>query len=167
MLTTNYISSHAKVMHASSLADGIVKSFVAVKDLTMVTATTLYGLLGSILSGKGMPAGVSMSGPIGVIQSGADIVAASSSSSRGSTAAVVSAMAMFASTISINLAVVNSLPLPALDGGQLVFVLIEAVLRRKIDQRVQENINSVALLLLLFLSLSTALGDIGLFGRFL
>ena len=91
-----------------------------------------------------------MSGPIGVVKSGADIV------SSADFAAVVA----FAASISINLAVVNSLPLPALDGGQLAFVLAEAAAGRRIDQRVQESINASALLFLLFISFGTAVGDV-------
>merc|ERR1711966_302792 len=63
-------------------------------------------------------------------------------------------------SISINLAVVNALPLPALDGGQLAFVLAEAAAGRRIDQRVQEGINAGALLILLFISFGTAIGDV-------
>jgi len=70
------------------------------------------------------------------------------------------AVVAFAASISINLAVVNSLPLPALDGGQLAFVLAEAAAGRRIDQRVQESINASALLFLLFISFGTAVGDV-------
>mmetsp|Transcript_18302 Transcript_18302/g.34032 ORF Transcript_18302/g.34032 Transcript_18302/m.34032 type:complete len:141 (+) Transcript_18302:242-664(+) len=66
----------------------------------------------------------------------------------------------FAAAISIDLAVINSLPLPALDGGQLVFVLAEAATGRKIDQRLQENINAAVLLLLLLVSVGTTIGDV-------
>jgi membrane-associated protease RseP (regulator of RpoE activity) len=48
----------------------------------------------------------------------------------------------------------------------MVFILVEAVSRRKVDQRVQENITSIAVLLLLLLSLSTTIGDVeGLFAN--
>ena len=40
----------------------------------------------------------------------------------------------FAAAISINLAVINALPLPALDGGQLVFVLVEVLRRGRISK---------------------------------
>ena len=72
----------------------------------------------------------------------------------------LTAVVMFAAAISINLGVVNALPLPALDGGQLMFVLAEALTGRKVDQRLQEGITSVAVLILLFLSLSTVVGDV-------
>ena len=60
----------------------------------------------------------------------------------------------------MNLAVVNALPLPALDGGQLVFVVGELLTGKKVDQRKQEEISSAALLFLLLVSASTAVGDI-------
>jgi len=63
--------------------------------------------------------------------------------------------------LSINLAVINSLPFPALDGGQLLFVVAEVVSGRKVDQKVQENINGLALLLLLSISLTATVGDVG------
>jgi len=148
-LAPNYIKS--EYVQASSIGDAIAKSTEAVTTLTTQTATSLTGFFASLLSGKGAPAGQSMSGPIGVIRTGADIV-----SSNDFTAVI-----MFAAAISINLAVVNSLPLPALDGGQLVFVLAEAVAGRKIDQRVQEEINAAALLFLVIFSFSTAIGDVG------
>ena len=70
-------------------------------------------------------------------------------------------MVGFAAAISCNLAVVNSLPLPALDGGQLVFVLAEGLIGKKVDQKRQEEINALALFLLLAFSLNTAVGDVG------
>ena len=66
----------------------------------------------------------------------------------------------FAAAISINLGVVNAFPLPALDGGQLVFVLTEAATGRKIDQRLQEEIIGATVLLLILVSISAALGDV-------
>jgi regulator of sigma E protease len=68
---------------------------------------------------------------------------------------------LFAAALSVNLGVINALPLPALDGGQLVFVLAEALTGRKVDQRLQEGISSVAVLLLLLVSISTAFSDVG------
>jgi len=148
MLGPNYVRTD--VIKASSIIDAANKAGSAVYQLTSETARSITGLLVGMLLGKGLPAGTSMSGPIGVVKSGADVVKSSD----------FSAVIVFAASISINLAVVNSLPLPALDGGQLAFVLAEAAAGRKIDQRVQEGINSGALLILLLISAGTAVGDV-------
>lgn len=66
----------------------------------------------------------------------------------------------FAATLSINLAVLNSLPYPALDGGQFVTALLELVTRRKIPRPVQEWVTGVAFLALALFSLSTVVGDV-------
>ncbi|GAL07634.1 intramembrane protease RasP/YluC [Photobacterium aphoticum] len=44
----------------------------------------------------------------------------------------------FLALISVNLGIVNLLPLPVLDGGHLMFFAIEAVTRRPVSERVQE-----------------------------
>ena len=121
-----------------------------VSEMTSDTASAFNSLFKSLLKGDGT-AGQGISGPVGVIKMGSDVV------STNDFAAIVA----FAAAISINLAVVNSIPFPSLDGGQLVFVLSEAVIGRKIDQRVQEEINASALLLLLLVSLGSTFGDVG------
>lgn len=148
MLGPNYLRTD--MVRASSVVDGVAKASTAVYQLTAQTASSIVGLLLGLLSGRGLPPGAALSGPIGVVRSGAEIV------SRSDFSAVVA----FAASISVNLAVVNALPLPALDGGQLAFVLAEAAAGRRIDQRVQEGINAGALFVLLVFSLSTAVGDV-------
>ena len=148
MLGPNF--SEVKLVKASNVVDGAIKAGNAVYELTTETAKSIYSVLLGLLIGKGTPAGISMSGPVGVIKSGADVVKSSD----------LAAVVAFAASISINLAVVNSLPLPALDGGQLVFVLAEAVSGRKIDQRLQESVNAGALLILFLISIGTTVGDV-------
>lgn len=55
----------------------------------------------------------------------------------------------FAALISINLAVINILPLPALDGGQLAFLLIEGLLGKPLPSQIQDTIMQTGLFLLL------------------
>lgn len=62
--------------------------------------------------------------------------------------------------ISINLAVVNLLPLPALDGGRFVFLLIELIFRRKVPQDVEATINFVGLAALMILMVVIVFKDI-------
>ncbi len=66
--------------------------------------------------------------------------------------------------ISINLGVMNLLPIPALDGGRLVMILIEMITRKKLPKKVEGTVNTVFLMLLLALSLVIMVKDvIGLF----
>lgn len=53
--------------------------------------------------------------------------------------------------ISVNLAVFNLLPVPALDGCQMVFVLIEWIARKPVNRKVQNYINGIGLIVLIVL----------------
>jgi RIP metalloprotease RseP len=132
----------------------IIASKLAWQYLSDIFTQTLNGIL-SVLSqfakGSGPPPGQSISGPIGLIKQGSNVV-----STRDWTAVL-----LFSAALSVNLAVINALPLPGLDGGQLVFVIAEALTGRKVDQRLQEGITSVAVLFLLWVSVSAAIGDVG------
>lgn len=66
--------------------------------------------------------------------------------------------------ISMNLGVMNLLPLPALDGGRLIFLIIEAVRRKQMKIEVEGYINFAGLVLLLLFSVFIILKDVvGLF----
>ena len=56
-----------------------------------------------------------------------------------------------ASEISINLGIINLLPFPILDGGMILFLLIESVIRREINMAVKERIYQVAFFLIVAL----------------
>ncbi len=55
----------------------------------------------------------------------------------------------FVALLSMSLAILNILPFPALDGGHLLFLLIEAVFRREIPHRVKITLQQVGFILLL------------------
>ncbi len=62
--------------------------------------------------------------------------------------------------ISINLAIINLLPIPALDGGRLLFVIIEAVRRRSISARITNMINTISFALLIILMVVITIHDV-------
>ena len=71
--------------------------------------------------------------------------------------------------IAVNLAVMNLLPLPALDGGRIFFLFLNGLLfglfRRKIDPKYEGYVHMAGLALLLTLSLAVTFSDVGkLFG---
>jgi regulator of sigma E protease len=72
-----------------------------------------------------------------------------------------STLFMFVALISINLAVVNLLPFPALDGGRLLFVAIESIIRRPISPKIANTLNLVGFGLLLLLMAVITVSDVG------
>lgn len=83
-----------------------------------------------------------VSGPVNIVKIGAELASDNSAN-----------LLSFAAIISINLAIINILPLPALDGGQLAFLLIEGVLGKPLPTKIQEGVMQTGLVLLLGLGI--------------
>lgn len=66
----------------------------------------------------------------------------------------------FVALLNLNLLIFNLLPIPALDGGRLLFVGLEAVLRRKLNPKVERIANNLGLALLLLLFVLITIQDI-------
>lgn len=62
--------------------------------------------------------------------------------------------------LSINLAILNIMPFPALDGGRLLFILIEGVVGRKVAPKIEGYIHTVGMILLLVLLTALIFGDV-------
>jgi regulator of sigma E protease len=96
--------------------------------------------------------GASLSGPVGIV--------------REAAVALKTGLADFVgmlSLISVGLAVFNFVPIPALDGGRLVFLIYELVTRRRVNQKIEEAVTVAGgLLLLALLAGVTLFGDLGL-----
>lgn len=90
-----------------------------------------------------------VAGPVGI----AGVVGAASSQSFGD---LLSIMAI----ISINLALINLIPVPALDGGRLLFVIIESIIRRPIKASVANTVNMVGFAFLVLLMVVVTANDI-------
>lgn len=141
-------------------SDSIITAFIlALKYVISLTSETLNGLLTFfntlLFSSSNTNNGNTqqLSGPIGLIRTGTEIINSSSNPLNN--------ILLFMAAISINLAVVNALPIPALDGGQLIFILLEAITQRKvISQKLEENITSIAVLFLIYITANTLFSDI-------
>jgi regulator of sigma E protease len=72
----------------------------------------------------------------------------------------ITALLTFTAIISLNLAVINLLPFPALDGGRLVFVAIEAVTRKRIPPMWAGRVNMIGFALLMLLMVAVTYNDI-------
>lgn len=113
--------------------------------LVNVTKITLVALFG-IFRGVGLD---NLSGPIGVYQ-------ATSQAVEMGALTYINLMAV----LSVNIGLMNALPLPILDGGRIVIVLIETIIRRPISKKVQEAIMSASSILLFILVLFVTFKDI-------
>ncbi len=66
----------------------------------------------------------------------------------------------FAAMLSINLAVVNILPIPALDGGRLLFMIIEKIRRKPMNIRFETGVHNIAFMLLILLVIFVSVRDV-------
>jgi regulator of sigma E protease len=114
---------------------------------TSATGVGLYDFFKSIVLFKADFSQVS--GPIGI----AGIVGQAASNG-------IAALLSLTALISINLALINLIPIPALDGGRLLFVIIEAIIRRPINPKIAERVNMVGFGLLLLLMVVVSAHDI-------
>lgn len=90
-----------------------------------------------------------VSGPVGI----AGAVGEASATS-------IVALLSLTAVISINLALINLLPVPALDGGRLLFVIIESITRRPIPAGIAGTLNTVGFALLILLMLVVTANDV-------
>jgi regulator of sigma E protease len=90
-----------------------------------------------------------VSGPIG-------IYAVTTEASKGGLLMLLN----FIGILSVNLAILNIIPFPALDGGRLLFIGIEAVTRKKVSTKVEAIINNIGFLFLITLLLVITIGDV-------
>ena len=66
----------------------------------------------------------------------------------------------FVAMLSVNLGIVNLLPIPALDGGKILFVIIEAITKKRVPKKVEAIINGIFMILLLGLMIFVTVNDI-------
>jgi membrane-associated protease RseP (regulator of RpoE activity) len=103
--------------------------------LTALVSKSLFSLVSDFDKAK-----ENVSGPIAIVGVGAEVMRTSD----------LTGLCQFASVININLAVVNILPLPALDGGFLLLIAIEALRGgKKLPTEVEQSITASGVLLLL------------------
>lgn len=62
--------------------------------------------------------------------------------------------------ISLNVGFMNLLPIPALDGGRLLFLIIEKIIRKPVDPKIENTIHNVGFALLMLLIIFVSYGDI-------
>ena len=116
------------------------------KEFSSLLIKTIQGYKGLITNFSSTAQ--QLSGPVKIVEIGAQL------SEQGGTGIL-----LFAALISINLAVLNSLPLPLLDGGQLVFTLIEGLRGKPVPVKIQSAVTQSSFFLLVGLSVLLIIRD--------
>ncbi len=124
--------------------DIIVKSC----DYLYTTTTMMLFSLWQLFTGK--VSASDMHGVIAIVKVGGDIIA-----SQGMLNGI-----LLTAMISINLAIMNFLPIPALDGGHVLFLIIEKITGKKPTRELGEKINNVFFVLLIILMIAICYNDI-------
>ena len=109
--------------------------------------TSIAGVLWRLITLQ--PVGAVVAGPIGIAQVTGEAV-------KFGWKAVLE----FASILSLNLAVLNILPIPALDGGRLAFVFLEKILGRKVKPAFEKSTHQIGMIVLFLLVILVSVNDI-------
>jgi membrane-associated protease RseP (regulator of RpoE activity) len=127
-------------------ADPLQALSLGATELQRITALTFQGFW-QLISNFGETSR-QVAGPIAIVAVGAEIA-------RNSFANLL----QFGALISVNLAIINILPLPALDGGQLVFLLVEGLFGKPLPSKLQDGIMQTGLVVLLGLGVFLIVRD--------
>ncbi len=115
-------------------------------------ATMIWRSLGDLITGK---YGINdLSGPVGTMDIIGDAVAGANTSEGMMT------LIMLVVMITVNVGIFNLLPLPALDGGRLIFLLFEGIFRRPVPAKYEGMVHFIGLMLLLLLMVVVTFSDI-------
>ena len=115
-------------------------------------AVTVWRSLGDLLTGRyGLN---DLSGPVGTVDYIGDAV------SQAVTLEGLQSLFLMIALITVNVGVFNLLPLPALDGGRLLFLIIEAVTRKKVPAKFEGVVHFVGIVLLFALMAVVTFSDI-------
>ncbi|MDX2098508.1 MAG: RIP metalloprotease RseP [Leptolyngbyaceae cyanobacterium bins.59] len=127
--------------------DSLAQSFtLAADEFQRIVVLTVQGF-GQLISNFQKTAN-QVAGPVAIVAIGASIAKQDAAS-----------LFQFAALISINLAIINILPLPALDGGQLAFLLVEGVRGKPLPTKIQDGVMQTGLVLLLGLGIFLIIRD--------
>ena len=126
-----------------SLFEGIKATFNMTGVVIVAYANAVISLF------RRVPTGIQLSGPIGIV----------GLLSQGIGMGIGYFLQMIG-MLSINVAIINLLPIPAFDGGKLMFLFIEGVRKKPVPQKIEERITAVFFISLIILMVFVTIKDI-------
>jgi len=134
-----------------SVPAAIATGFVAIPKFIGAEFSGIYGLIVHPPQG-GVNGPQGFTGPVGIAQ---ETATATNNGFLGP-----NGLLWWIGFISMNLGFVNMLPIPFLDGGKLLFILIESVRRRRLNPKVEAAITAVGLAVILIFAVYVTIGDV-------
>lgn len=123
--------------------DAIVNAFTYEKFVMTTMVTGLYQLV------MGNNSSADLSGPIGVAKMAGEVAQVG-----------ILPLLNFTAFLSINLGIINLLPLPALDGGHFILLLLESVRRKPLGANAMQRIQMTGIVMILLLTLFSTFKDL-------
>lgn len=127
----------------AGILSAIQKSIIQTTSISIIIVSSIIGLI------TGKISIFELAGPLGIARATGEYAKSSFPS-----------LIQFMAFLSINLGVVNLLPIPALDGGRLVFIIIESIRGKAIDLKQENKIHSYGFIFLISLIVIVTAGDI-------
>lgn len=118
--------------------EAIYKGLVTVFNLIWLIFMTFFNIVKNLIIGQKI--GVDVSGPVGIAYLTKQV-----------TELGFSYVLQFVAMLSINLGIINGLPFPALDGGRILFILIEKIKGSPVSQKVEQFAHTAGFLALIIL----------------
>jgi regulator of sigma E protease len=129
------------------ISKAIYNGFKETAYWTWEMVMALSAMAKQILGGQGLPTGVS--GPVGIYQATEQVAQSG-----------WLALVQFTGILSINLAIFNLIPFPALDGGRVAFVFLEKFIGRKKREKIELVANQIGMLLIIGFLVLVTVNDI-------
>ena len=126
-----------------------IKGIEATGNLTIAIVKGWGMVIKSLVLGQGVPDGVEIGGPVRIFELFVDMSALG-----------ISYFLQFIALISISLAILNILPIPALDGGWLVFLIIEKLRGKPLNDKIVQKISLSFFFLLIILMIWITVKDV-------
>jgi len=125
------------------------KGIIATGNLTLAIFDGWVMTLSSLFQGNGMPQGAEVRGIVGIFELFVQVGGLG-----------ISYFLQFIAIIAVSLALINALPLPALDGGWFVLLIIEKFRGKPINQKTEQVISSIFFVLLITLMVWITIKDV-------
>jgi regulator of sigma E protease len=138
-------------MVSFSLPYAVYHGVLATIQYTIEVVKAFGGLISNLIIHQAVS--VDLSGPVGIAVMTGQVAAMG-----------LVYLIQFTAVLSINLAVVNVLPFPALDGGRVLFLIIEKIRGKALNQRIEASVHNLGFALLMVLVILVTYRDFVRFG---